>query len=223
MSSDELGAKVLELFERAQTDKDGRIHIQTLLSTLGAHAGFGCQFAVRDAIRMGALPAAGALIEVTSNDGGKFYFGDQLNQPLLEAPVNVWRIVAGGAIHAGAKLEDLPDPHEIAAFVTRSATTNTPPFGTIRVPAHHQPFQSPIVALQGNWLTALKYVTLLGNHTLATGWHFALAAQKLIIKGKDIIDPAIATRIVMETAVAMAKIDPDRIGEKAMAHPLLRS
>jgi len=45
-----------------------------------------------------------------------------------------------------------------------------------------------------------------------TGWYFAGAAQTVIIDAKEVIDPALAYRIVMEAAVAMSKVDPRAIG-----------
>jgi hypothetical protein len=44
-------------------------------------------------------------------------------------------------------------------------------------------------------------------------WPFviALAAQKVIVMYKDLLDPAVAGTLVMETAIAMAIIDPTRV------------
>ena len=83
MSPDQISAKLRASLEGQLSDPRGRIHVETLLSALGAMAGFGCQIAVREAVKAGQLNPESALVEVTTNDGGTYYFGDQINQPLL--------------------------------------------------------------------------------------------------------------------------------------------
>ena len=188
-------------------DQQG-IHIESLLCSLGAMAGFGCQIAIREGlIKTGKLPLDKAFVFAKTNDGGIYYFGDQLNQPLLEAPMSVWAQVAGAVQHVG---KPVPDIHDIVRFV--SSTVGGPEFGTLRVSQEHQPMETPIQSLKKHWAAAYKLVKSQTGDPLFTGWYFALAAQQLIIEGKDIIDATIASQIVMESAVAMAKIDPPVIG-----------
>lgn len=208
MSPDQISVKVRESLEAQLSDPQGRVHVETILSSLGAMAGFGCQIAVREAVKAGQLNPQGALIEVTTRDGGTYYFGEQLNQPLLEAPINVWKLIVGGAQHAGAK--DLHDIVEIVTHVTNSL--GGPEFGVLRVDAKHQPHEAPIDALKKYWRSSYALIQSLGGDPIMTGWYFAGAAQMIIIEAKEVIDPALAYRIVMEAAVAMAKVDPHAIG-----------
>ncbi len=203
---DQIAAQLLQDFEADY----GQDHPETLLCALGAHAGFGCQMAVWEAVRRGAIPRAKAFVVVTTTDGGTYYYGDTLNQPLLEAKISVWGLVAGAAQKAGAK--DLPDIHEIVAFVAGSV--GGPAFGTIRVPAAHQPAEKPFDTLKNHWAAAAKRLQDMDYNPMFTGWYFASAAQRIILDPKVNLDPALATRIVMEAAVSMSKIDPVLLGVK---------
>jgi len=42
-------------------------------------------------------------------------------------------------------------------------------------------------------------------------WEIALVAQELIIQNKENTPPEVAAQIVMEMAISMSKIDPDKI------------
>lgn len=203
-----ISGRLLAMFETAYADEQGRVHVETLLSALGACAGFGCQIAVREAIKAGRIDPRGALMVVETDDGGTYFFGDQINQPLLEAPVSVWRLIAGAAQHAGAK--ELPDIIEIVTYVTKSIGGGQ--FGVLRAPPQNQPHQPTLKALQGSWRTAYAAILAMEGEPIMTGWYFAGAAQRVIVQAKDVIDPALACSIVMESAVMMAKVDPKLVG-----------
>ncbi|RYY93446.1 MAG: hypothetical protein EON61_25010 [Alphaproteobacteria bacterium] len=208
MSPDQISAKLREHLEAQLSDSHGRVHVETMLSALGALAGFGCQIAVREAVKAGRINPEGALVEVTTNDGGTYYFGDQINQPLLEAPISVWKLIAGAAQHAGAK--DLPDIIEIVRHV--SATVGGGGFGVLRIDPKNQPHEAPVDALKKHWQPCYALISSLPRDPLMTGWYFAGAAQSVIVDARQVIDPALACRIVMEAAVAMSKVDPRVIG-----------
>ena len=59
-----ISGRLLAMFETAYADEQGRVHVETLLSALGACAGFGCQIAVREAIKAGRIDPRGALMVV---------------------------------------------------------------------------------------------------------------------------------------------------------------
>ncbi len=200
---------MLSAFESAYTHKmsDGRpgIHIETLLSALGAMAGFGCQVAVRKVlVKTGRMPLESAFVIV---NGARYFMGDQLNQPLLMARVSVWSLVAGAVHHVGAPLPDINDIIRRTVSAIGSAD-----FGRLSVPDDHQPLEQPIETLKKQWAGCYEVLKSLDADPFFMGWYFALSAQLLIIKGKTIIDPTLAGQIVMESAVAMAKIDPKAIG-----------
>lgn len=208
MTPDQISAQLRANLEAQLSDAKGRVHVETMLSALGALAGFGCQMAVRAAVKAGRLNPDGALVEVTTNDGGTYYFGDQINQPLLEAPISVWKLIAGAAQHAGAR--ELPDIIEIVKHV--SATVGGGGFGVLTVDTKNQPHEAPIEALKTHWQSAYTLIRSLSGDPIMTGWYFAGAAQSVIVDVRQVIDPALSCRIVMEAAVAMSKVDPRAIG-----------
>jgi len=209
---DFVAANLLTVFKQAYAHSlpDGRqgIHIETLLSSLGAMAGFGCQIAVREGVvKTGIMPLERAFVVVKTKDGSQYFMGDQLNQPLLEAPMSVWAFIGGALKQTGSPL---PDIHEIVRHV--ASTLGGPDFGKLSVPEAHQPHEQPLQSLTKQWAAAYKLVKAQLGNPLFTGWYFAHAAQMLIIEAKDVIDPTLAARIVMESAIAMAKVDPQSIG-----------
>lgn len=204
---EELAAEILQKLINAYADERG-VHAETLLSCVGALAGFGCQIAIRDGVKLGLLPANTKLTEAQTDDGRTYFFGDSLNQPLLEADMSVWNQVMSAAHRAGAT--QLPDMADVASYVAGSV--GQPYFGTIRIEDAHQPHEKPIDALAKWWLPAYNLIKARNGDPLFIGWYFATAAQQLIAKTKAVLDPALAARIVIESAVAMAKVDPRQIG-----------
>ena len=183
------------------------IHVETLLSNLGALAGFGCQMGIRESLIIrGDLKEEKAFMLVETKNNIKLYFGDLTNELLLEGKMSVFSLVCGGAHRAGAK--KFPDVHEIAGYYARAV--GLPEYFMSRLPKQHQPRMYPITAL-GYWFATRELQVIWRVEPLHWGWNYALAAQKLIIEAKDVIDPEMAARIVMEAAIPMSKVDPDRV------------
>jgi hypothetical protein len=113
---------------------------------------------------------------------------------------SVYAVAGGGAQKADAK--ELPDVEDIARYVP--GTLGSDRFGVPRVPAGHTPHRPPIVVLDKFWNPMRNFLVL--NVQAPVRWPLvlALAAQKVILMGKDTLDPALAGKLVMETAAAMA-------------------
>ena len=211
LAPEKIARAMLSAFKEAHTHQTGAgIHYETLLSGLGAMAGFGCQMAARFVLqRIDPAKRTGTeLAEIKTKDGGLYYFGDFINQPLLEArPTSVYSLIAGAAHHLGAPV---PDPAEIVRFVTGSLGTEQ--FGTIRVGPEHQPAEAPLRTLQRQWAAGERMMDTMHAEPMARGWHYALAAQFAIVEGKDILAPEIGAQIALESAFAMSKVDPRVVG-----------
>lgn len=194
------------LHERAPSQKG--LHVETLLSALGAVAGFACQITVREAfVKTGRMPEQGAFVVLGVSDGSRLFAGDLLNRYLLESPRSVWSLVGGAAQAAGA--ETLPDIREIARFVIGSVGND---YGSIRVPPDHQPHETPLQTLKTQWAAVYQILKANQAETENYGLYLGLAGQYLILEAKGILDPKMAAQIFMESAVSMAKIDPQLIG-----------
>lgn len=78
--------------------------------------------------------------------------------------------------------------------------------------AKNQPHEAPIEALKTYWPSSHALIRSLNGDPIMLGWFFAGAAQGVIVDARQVIDPALSCRIVMEAAVAMSKVDPRAIG-----------
>lgn len=207
-------AEIKDYYIHRYAKKGQAIHLESVLSALGSAAGFGCQMAIREGfVKTGKVPAEKAFVVVKDNAGRTYFFGDLLNQPLLstqKGQFSVWNIVAGGAQSAGAV--NLPDPMDIVKY--NAQTLGTKEFGIPRVSKEHQPEELPEESLRATWHDVQSIMVSHHINPLFWGWTPAMAAQKLIIENKDKIDPALAAKIVMESALPMSKIDPEAISVK---------
>ena len=187
------------------------IHAETVLATLGALAGFSVQMALRETlVKPGKMPEDKVFVIAKTKTGESFYLGDTVNEGLFGGKPGVYSVfalVGGGAQKAGAK--ELPDIKDIAGYVV--STLGSDKFGIPRVAAEHMPHAPPIELLDKFWNPVRNLMVLNVQAPLQWPLVLGLAAQKVIVMSKDSLDPAIAGKLVMETAVAMAKVDPAKV------------
>lgn len=201
---------LVEMLVAELKDQHG-IHAETLLATLGALAGFSVQMSLRETlVKPGKVPEDKVFVIAKTTAGESFYLGDLSNEGLFGGKpgvYSVYALVGGGAQKAGAK--QLPDIKDIAGYV--SSTLGSDKFGIPRVLAEHMPHARTIELLQKFWNPVRNFMVLNVQAPLHWPLVLALAAQKVIVTSKDSLAPALAATLVMETATAMAKIDPTRI------------
>jgi hypothetical protein len=205
--ADEVAQLVLGEF----TEAGGGIQTQTVLLTLGALAGFATQMAIREhLVRPGKMREDQAFTVIRTNDGGIYYFGELLNEGLFNhkpGALSVYAFVGGAAQHLGARR--LPDIQAIASRV--AGTVGTAGFGVPQLPPEHMPKALPIDLLNRFWNPMRNLLAVSVKAPSHWSLTLGLAAQKVIIKAKDTIDPGLAAQIVMEAAVPMSKVDPIRV------------
>jgi len=191
--------------------KDSRgVHIETLLCLLGSLAGFSCQMSIR-----AELASAGdsAFVVVGGADGRNYFFGDRLNQPLAESRYSVWSLTAGTARQLGCT--DIPDINEIFGYVT--STVGGDRFGIPRIPEGHQAVDLPINSLKAVWPGILPIVSRFCARPAEWPILFGVAIQEAMLMGREVIDPKLATTIVMECAIPMSEVDPARVLEPGVS------
>ena len=110
---------------------DSGVHVESAFAMLGALAGYACQQSAVYALAHG--DNSHTVMVVDGADGKQYLFGDAINQPLAEAPLSLWALLAGQAQHLGD--HELPDLDAIIAHVTQSV--GTPAFGKPRLPPGH--------------------------------------------------------------------------------------
>ena len=197
------GKEVCKRLIAAMKDTKG-VHVESLLGALGSLAGFTCQMSVR-----AEDPAAGdgAFVVVGGADGRSYFFGDRLNGPLAENQYSIWGLAAGKA--QGLGCTELPDINEIFSHVT--TTVGGDRFGLPRIPEGHRPGALPFDYLKALWTGIMPLVRRFCARPAEWPILFGIAIQEAMTLGKDVIDPRLATVIVMECAVPMSKIDPELV------------
>jgi hypothetical protein len=186
------GEFLLDRVRSALQDERG-VQFESLLTCLGALAGYACQVSVR---QQGA-----ALVAVKTTDGSTYLYGDALNAPLAESPLSVWAFVAKAVQKSGAPLPELA---EIFAHVTK--TVGTSEFGVPRAADANRPRDLPLVYLRQLWPQVLPIAQRACEKPVQLPVVFAIALQRAIEQATGVIDTTLGARIAMESAVAMSKV-----------------
>jgi hypothetical protein len=200
--------RIADWLMRELKDQRG-IHCETLLTVIGALAGYAAQQALWEGmVKPGKLAIAQAFRVVETPSGATYFFGDTLDSLLISMEpkhVSVWKIVAGGVLATGG--EHLPNVNDLLRH--SAATAGTSAFGLPRLPDDHLPSILPRAALERFWPDARMLLAL--SEPLQWPLLMAHAAQKLMLAMKGSIAPDLAVKIVMEAAVPMSRVDPTTV------------
>lgn len=179
------------------------VHTESLLCALGSLAGYSCQAALRAQAVAGGLPETAFLTSVGMNDGKTYFLGEHLNKPLAESQYSIWGLAGGGARQAGCT--NFPDLSEL--FKHTIAAMGTEAFGVPRVPEKHKPYDLPINYVRDLWPVLKPVITDFCPNPEQWPVLFGLSIQEVIITRKSVLDPDLALRLVMESAVPMSKVN----------------
>ena len=200
--------RIADWLMREIKDQNG-IHCETLLTVIGALAGYAAQQALWEGmVKPGKLAIAQAFKVVETPSGATYFFGDTLDTILVSMEpkhVSVWKIVAGSVLAAGG--EHLPNVNDLLRH--SAATAGTSAFGLPRLPDDHLPSILPRAAVERFWPGARLLLSL--ADPLQWPLLMAHAAQKLMLAMKGSIPPDLAVKIVMEAAVPMSRVDPTTV------------
>lgn len=207
-----IGRSIAAVLMARQIKQSGQIHAETLLTEIGALAGFAAQMSIRKSIieRQQVDPET-ILVEVVTKNDEIYYFSDLLNWILFEnmdkPPYSIWAYVAAGVPPERQLL--LPDIPEIVSHAARSIGTRR--FGVPRLPRQHMPHKFPRAAVEEHWRFTQREFVASGRDPAEWPYDLAVAAQWQMVTGRDTLDLPTAARIVMEAAIPMSKIDPRSI------------
>ena len=200
--------RIADWLMRELKDQRG-IHCETLLTAIGALAGYAAQQALWEGmVKPGKLAIAQAFKVVETPSGATYFFGDTLDSLLTSMEpkhVSVWKIVAGGVLTTGG--EHMPNVNDLLRHC--AATAGTSAFGLPRLPDDHLPSILPRAAVERFWPGARLLLSL--SEPLQWPMLMAHAAQKLMLAMKGSIAPDLAVKIVMEAAVPMSRVDPTTV------------
>jgi hypothetical protein len=204
-----IGRSIAALLMAQQIKRTGQVHAETLLTEIGALAGFAVQMSIRrSVIERQSIAADTILVEVATKNDEVYYFSDLMNWMLFEnmehPPYSVWAYVVAAVPLEQHRL--LPDIFEIVGNAARSIGTRR--FGVPRLPAEHMPHKLPRAALEEHWRFIRAEFTTSGRDASQWPYDIAAAAQWQMLRGRGAIDPPLAARIVMEAAIPMSKLDP---------------
>ncbi len=218
------------------------IHTETLLTAVGALAGFAAQNAALD--RLSSRDPAAPRLELAiaqTKSGEKMIFGDAVNvflYPEAHSILPFVAIITGAAAQAGVPTAELPDFHEIAAYV--ATVVGTPDFGKLRARPGNLPQLGPLELLRKLWpltrdvLQGPPHKTLLRRTEKPlqeTHWPIiiSIVGSQFIAMTKGALSPRIGAALIIESAVITSKIDPEniepgkwRIGTGEGAQPIAR-
>jgi hypothetical protein len=200
------------------------IHTETLMTVVGALAGFAAQNAALTCITAATpsvKPRSFAIVKPKT--GGIFLFGDAINAFLFPEAGSVLplaALISGAALSAGAKQEELPNLGEIAAHI--ASVVGTPEFGKLRVPPGVAPQLEPLAALRKFWPQTLAILARPPTKPLfrqqeaplqEIHWPIilGLVASQFIKMSQNALHARISATLVMESAVITSKVDPETI------------
>lgn len=178
------------------------VRMEDLLAVLASSGGFACLLAA-----LSESQGAGLTV-VQGKDGHRYYFGKPPNRYLIEDRHALLSLALGAAQACGGTVS-LDMVAEVVGNV--AGTIGGVEFGKPRLPADHQPGDLPINYVRYLWPKILEALTLYEVHATQRPAALGFALQRTIEAGRTALDPTLAARIVIECAVPMAKVDPERI------------
>ena len=207
-----IGRSIAAVLMARQIRHIGRIHSETILTEIGALAGFSAQMSIRRSIiEPQQLDPDNILVEIVTKNGEKYYFSDLLNwilfENLTQPPYSIWAYVSAAVPDAARPL--LPDIADIVSNAAR--TVGTRRYGVPRLPAGHMPQRLPRAALDEHWQLVQQEFVGAGRDPAQWPYDLASAAQWQMITGRDTLALSLAATIVMEAAIPMSKVDPTTV------------
>ena len=178
------------------------VHVESLFCALGSLAGYACQAGIRAQAEREGKPPEVYFNVAETKDGRHYFFGDALNRPLAEDRHSVWSLAAGAAAHLGA--QQIPKVEEYFRVV--AADLGSEKFGVVQYLPGASAGDTPINYVKVMWPHLQPMVEKYTGDPTLWGTAFGLAIQEGMTLAKDVIPPAAALSIVMQSAVPMSKI-----------------
>ena len=199
------------------------VHIESMLTAVGALAGFAAQNAalvsVDEIARRHGKVASGSLAIVRPKSGGVFIMGELPNTYLYEdeGDFPLWTFLARAS---GLRPAQLPVQRELARQVAE--TIGEPSFGLLHCPDDHRPSHQPIEFLKLLWSWTEDLLRMPppsgmppdAEPPLKEVWWpviIATVAGQLIEMSKAMLDPALGCALAMEAAIITSKVDPKTV------------
>lgn len=198
-----LGARELNQRLLSAIRNEHGVHTESLLSSLGALAGYACQVSLRSEALSRGESANAPFTVVQDANKRRYFFGDLLNQRLTEGRYSVWNIATSALRKNG--LQSLPDLTPIFKHVTESVGSEQ--FGIPRFPDGHNASDLPLNYVKDLWLVVLPLVREYSTKPAEWPVLFGFALQDALRMSRDVLAPEVALLVIMESAIPMSKVD----------------
>lgn len=188
---------------------DRGVRMEDILAILAANGGFACLLAALSELK-GPNPPRNGITIAQGRDGHRYFFGDLPNRYLIEDRYALLSLALGAAQTCGGavSVEMVQQAMEHVA-----KTVGGGEFGKPRLPPDHQASDLPLNYVRFLWPKFVEAFTLYQVSAAQRPAALGFALQQTIDAGKAAIDPTLAARIVIECALPMAKVDPERIAQ----------
>jgi hypothetical protein len=194
---------------------DGPVHAETYVAAAGAIAGYAAQ---RSLMAQHGATLSPELQVLTTTAGERYLLGDPLNAMLFaqsEADANgrVWPRAAGTAMRAGLPLAQVPNTDDMFRFIADNL--GGPQEGFLSTGKQHQPAVPVRELLALYWPPTERLLKADFDELhrrfgpVPVKWWGAVAAyatSRPILDVKDVLKPAIALTILMESAIYASKL-----------------
>jgi len=184
------------------------IRIEDALAVIGAFAG---HMAIRAAMNAGASGDEERLTVIAAANDESAFYGPAITDFLISLQPSLFNLVAGGVQNAGGT--NMPDPNLLLQRHIR--TIGTEGFGIPIIPDGNQLRATPRNFLVQLWPLLEPHITVFEKSPAGLCAAMGVAAQDLIVQGKDAVNPDVAAEIVMQSAFATSSIPP-ATAQKAM-------
>ena len=191
--------EVLGRITNAMKGADGSVHPQSLVCALGSLAGYACQTDIRNLyMKQKHLPEDKIFTIMSDKQGRHYFFGDLLNEPLVNEKLSVWALIGGAVRQAGKALPDVNDIFRYVSYVVGGEQ-----FGKARACETGDDMRTYLSQL---WKPlneiAMQYAQEGELHIV-----YGIALQRAVYAAGESMNVTEAARIAMESAVSMSKVD----------------
>lgn len=207
------GSAWAEISDRlcASYDPKSPHRLSVLLGAIGALGGFAAQQAVwKTFIEPRDLNPGQYLLYIRAKNGDLYYYGETINRFIMETGADVfcfYTFVAGAIPNPTD--ERRPNLNEMFAYT--AGVIGSERYGKRRFIRDGDNVEHVEISLKRHWKWVSRIMDESGHPSSAWPAILGQAAQHIISKVASSLDPTVAARLVMDSAIAMSKFDPKKV------------
>jgi hypothetical protein len=197
-----LGSEVALEMLLDQLGTERGVHAETLMACTGVLMGQSSQASLLTDARQEGRSRVPGLQVVQCQDGSTCLVGDPLNRQLMDGYASPWAVLSEAAQQEGC--DSLPEMEQL--LLDGIARLGTPAFGTPQVPAEHAPQRLEPAAQENLWLLIRPLCLSCCSEPREWPLLCGLLAVRALRLVKPHLEPALAFRLAMDSAIDAAKV-----------------